>query len=308
MAKHVFNNHEIPHQWAYSRDNNATDNWGRNSSDSLSFRNGVLMSYNTEMGVVDSGFMFWNGTSYSNTTSKQCVGVWSATSHMKRVNVTSRGEMGFRFHEMTADRFVSEAKQDVEQGIKSASKRRKQELAESDIAHARRSIENVREIMQIPKHVLKSVFGEIKFLARHRKALGKLETLLTDDPKAAGAKLVEIEKRAAAKAERERIKQQKIRQEKEAERLAAWVNGESVMTGFYNSPVKLRIKGDVVETSHGANVPLREAIVMHKALIAGKKIAGQRIGQYTITGMEDGSVKIGCHTIAREEIERVLTA
>jgi hypothetical protein len=90
-----------------------------------------------------------------------------------------------------------------------------------------------------------------------------------------------------------------------------WRSGQSNETFHYhkehghidlfNSPA-LRIKGDNVQTSMGANVSIREAKILLERIRVGKDIKGFQIGYYTVISM-NGTLKIGCHEITRQEIE-----
>jgi len=77
---------------------------------------------------------------------------------------------------------------------------------------------------------------------------------------------------------------------------------------FQALPVFLRIKGDIVETSKGARVPLDKALMLYGLIRKGKEIKGLRIGHYTCTYYNNEKVVIGCHSIALKEVERVLSA
>ena len=74
---------------------------------------------------------------------------------------------------------------------------------------------------------------------------------------------------------------------------------------------QLRIKGDEVETTKGANVPLSHAVRLLKMIVAREAKAGERVGLFnleTIKQNEQGDtiIKIGCHEIALSEAMRVL--
>lgn len=84
-----------------------------------------------------------------------------------------------------------------------------------------------------------------------------------------------------------------------------WKRGGSLY-GFSSLPTMLRIKGDTVETSHGAKVPLKAAITLNRLIQKGKEIKGIKIGHYTCTGYNSERVVIGCHEIALKEVNRVL--
>ena len=98
-------------------------------------------------------------------------------------------------------------------------------------------------------------------------------------------------------------------------RLDQWMRGEYVELHFLhyrisNEPVRLRIKGENVETSAGAEFPLAHALRALPAIRAGipYKANGHSIhlGHFVIDEIDvEGNVKAGCHYVTREEIERI---
>ena len=96
--------------------------------------------------------------------------------------------------------------------------------------------------------------------------------------------------------------------------LKAWLSGESNQTSDYDKILKsyiyisdsavLRIKDDNIQTSMGANVPVKDAQRIWKLIQAGKSIKGLQIGHYTITSF-NGELKVGCHKIGKEEVNRI---
>ena len=110
--------------------------------------------------------------------------------------------------------------------------------------------------------------------------------------------------RAAQAAEREATKQARLaREREEAERLEQWVRGELDWGRF--SAMRLRVKGDTVQTTHGANVPVIEARKLYRALKAGMNIEGQQVGYYRVTRVTESELVIGCHNIPLSEVERI---
>jgi hypothetical protein len=99
-----------------------------------------------------------------------------------------------------------------------------------------------------------------------------------------------------------------------------WINGENVSVEFHLnnskrryhfdrtnnlefSQTRLRLKSDVVETSRRAYVSVKEAKVLWALIKDGRDIKGHKIDGYTVISM-NGVLKIGCHEIKREEMER----
>jgi len=123
----------------------------------------------------------------------------------------------------------------------------------------------------------------------------------------------------AKKYEAERIEAQKRlaeQQVKVKEELENWANGLETPFhySYYGLPTKLRIKGDNVETSLGANVPKEHAKKLYhliKALVAkGESYQHNghtiHIGHYQVDSISaDGTLKAGCHVIAYDEICRI---
>jgi hypothetical protein len=109
--------------------------------------------------------------------------------------------------------------------------------------------------------------------------------------------------------------QEKKRREKEllalADKIDAWKRGEQVY-GFYQSRGSLaflRVKGDKVETSQGASVPVSEALRLFRFIqsIQGDFIKEScKVGDFTFTELSNGVATIGCHKIALEEMQRIL--
>ena len=91
-----------------------------------------------------------------------------------------------------------------------------------------------------------------------------------------------------------------------AEKIERWCSGENVgLTLSHGGPRLLRVRGDKLETSGGADVPLSDARRMVTALNNGMSLVGQKIGHYIIDGQSETELKIGCHEITLDEIKRV---
>jgi len=111
------------------------------------------------------------------------------------------------------------------------------------------------------------------------------------------AKKAELESQRIAREARER---------EEQERLEKWIAGE---LGYgYFSAMRLRVRENEVETTHGAKVPVIEARKLYRALAKGLDIVGQRIGYYTVSRVTEEALIIGCHTIPMSEVQRIAPA
>lgn len=102
-----------------------------------------------------------------------------------------------------------------------------------------------------------------------------------------------------------RLKRAKAETRKQIEankkRLFAWLGCK---VPYKENKVYLRAYNDNIETSKGANVPIREAEILYNRIKQGKDIKGYKIGYYTVISL-NGVLKIGCHEIERAEIDRL---
>lgn len=122
--------------------------------------------------------------------------------------------------------------------------------------------------------------------------------------------------KAANKAERDRKAKRKAHFLKvNAERIDRWLAGDTTVSsyGFRELGVKLRVLGDIVQTTKGANIPLTDAIKlwpMVQRCKAGDKCftPGQPLGSYKLTKIrENGSIVVGCHDVPYSELQRIAT-
>ena len=121
--------------------------------------------------------------------------------------------------------------------------------------------------------------------------------------------------REAARHEAKRAEQARLAQAKEAERAAEWIAGHSnSYRTNYGTPAFLRVKGDVLETSQGADVPLDHAIKAFRLIFACRLVGKVwerngdtiRVGHFQVDRIEaNGDIKAGCHVILWPEIERI---
>lgn len=119
------------------------------------------------------------------------------------------------------------------------------------------------------------------------------------------------------KREQERVKRQLANERKEIEKqqelIQKFRNGElsSLPYSVKLTHELLQVKGDTVRTSRGAEVPLCQAMLLYKAIEAGKSVLGTEVGSFTVVKVDtlpngDKAVKIGCHNILLSEARQVL--
>jgi hypothetical protein len=117
-----------------------------------------------------------------------------------------------------------------------------------------------------------------------------------------------IAKRAALRVKKD-AKKQLAELARQAELITKFRNGESTLE-LRAAHELLRIKGDVVQTSRGAEVPLCAAKLLLKAIHGGHNVVGSKIGDFEVfrlTPIEnDVAIRIGCHEIMLSEANNVL--
>ena len=92
-----------------------------------------------------------------------------------------------------------------------------------------------------------------------------------------------------------------------ATKIASWRAGTSNSTGMARGGLALiRVKGDTLQTSHGASVPLREAVMLYAAIKQGKSKTGDRVGHFKFNQATADIIRIGCHTFSMSEADLVL--
>lgn len=111
-----------------------------------------------------------------------------------------------------------------------------------------------------------------------------------------------ISKREAKKAREEERKKEKLKED-----IAKWKSGGVLDYRLRDlNPQLIRVRGDVVETTRGAQVPLSHAKRLLGILNSGKKIEGERVGHFQVNADNGDTIRIGCHTIAIEDARAVL--
>lgn len=90
--------------------------------------------------------------------------------------------------------------------------------------------------------------------------------------------------------------------------VSEWQNGNDIPSAYrYDDsfPTLLRIKGDQMETTHGAYVPVKDAITLWHKIKAKEDVKGFKIGYYEVSGIHDGKLIVGCHRIPVREVSRM---
>lgn len=115
---------------------------------------------------------------------------------------------------------------------------------------------------------------------------------------------------AKAKCEAQRAKVATLILKKNAETIEAWRNGYDYNRNVIRNlkPQLIRIIGEIVQTSSGAEVSLIEAQNLMSLIEANRVKSGDTVGSFRFTefNKETGIITIGCHRIRIDEARRVL--
>lgn len=107
------------------------------------------------------------------------------------------------------------------------------------------------------------------------------------------------------KQETMRLAYESWKEEIDALNVAAWKAGYDSRLDLFDLPVMLRIKDRDIETSHGAYVPIEDAKILWAKLTASEDLKGFQIGHYTVSGIRNQNLIIGCHTIPLREVAKM---
>lgn len=113
---------------------------------------------------------------------------------------------------------------------------------------------------------------------------------------------------AIAKREAERVKRETKKREKLAEKIHAWERGGPLVAELRDlSPQLIRANDLYVETTRGAQVPVKDALELFKKLLNDSAKPGEAIGSFHFDSKRGDTVRIGCHVISFEQAKSVLT-
>jgi hypothetical protein len=279
--KTVFNDiSEVAHLWASQAQPTA-----RNSGNF--YYNGLtIYSYGSHFPIAqiwdkDNSIVFFTSRSYSNTTAKHKDCVHYAINHKKiftlpDVDMNSKWDTTER-HEKNKNYYLNS----IEDLIKKQ--------------------HNARKVNYMPD--IENLLNEFREYINLFKLAGKLikaeRELLTIDINTLfnGCNFTELR----AKKEKQKTAKQIADNKKW---LKNWLGG--LVVPYKANKVYLRYNQltDEIETTKSAKVPAKEAKILYLRIQAGKDIKGMKIGYYTVISL-NGVLKIGCHEIERDEINRL---
>jgi hypothetical protein len=306
--KHVFDTDMVAHIWA-----NQSQEDARNPQGNFYFRGDTIFSYRDSFPVARiikrkgrECILITNDT-YSSTTSRHCWLVRRAVSGKPVFTVPNRTLAPGRYYDYKAhewqdsrsphDANLNWYKHQVEEGIQKLIKGRDKDrhltALEYSVNEANEYCEffGLKRRFEVPANVDKESLRE----------MGK-----------------EFRRKQEKKREQDHARHERQQAELLAKRQADksdWLQGADVCyRNGWSEPTLLRIKGEVLETSQGAEVPLDHAKRAFKfiAECRTRNVEYQRnghsihVGHFKIDSIDaEGNIKAGCHSIQWSEIERI---
>jgi len=286
----VHGNGMVAHLWAHESQQHA-----RNSKGTLFFRDNTIFSYGEHFAIariVRSGqqvAVLFNSRRYSVTTSQHQNMAWSAAQHISpKFTVPSVHGRGRWDDEINHDENLAHYRTAIDNtALKLCRSRKYKDYAASHLESLVNEANEYATFFGLPQ----------RFAAPSDEAVTKAI-------------------RESRDAERKRAEEEQHRRaealEHAKEAIAKWKAGEDIRLPWAVHEVFLRVKGNVMQTSKGAEVPLAHAVRLLPLIRSGTayKHNGhtEHVGHFRIDEVDkQGNVRVGCHFIKREEIERIAT-
>jgi hypothetical protein len=286
MTKHVFRNNMVAHVWAQRNQSH-----GRSSNGHFYFEGDTIYSYGTHFPIAKfydtarGPVVLFTTKGYSVTTS----------AHMSRVSGAIPAGIPI-YH-------VPEVYIGHHYNARDYGERYMSLITQA--ARARKSGEYL--------------LGQaIRLAAECRDYCAAFDVPCPDLPEIKEETLAEA-RRIAAESAKAKAEQERKRRERDAaalvEKIAEWRAGS--LGDYYplrHAPCMLRVRGETVETSWGADFPADHARKVWPAIrrlyASGSTYRRNghaiHLGHFTIDGIAgDGTVRAGCHTVPRAEVERI---
>lgn len=298
MSVGTYSYDELAHWWVYNYGIEST------ASDRMSVKHNTVYSYSTPIakmlpprkGSKEPVIMLSKLNDWSNTAKRHIEVVERACHHLEIIEVFALTQ-----HSKTLEKYTYEQRELAY----SYSKKRKEWTREAVLIEMQQNNLNVERLASYFKLKRSKEYKAFKKILLPTSS--NFQEALDLD-----RRIAEASKRTLERAfKRKQVKQKKETEEKiikAKENLPKWLNGEnvSVNTSILNLYPKLRINGDMIETTNGGTLPLKIARIFFKKYQEGKLKEGQHISSYMFKGVSNDIATIGCHSIELIEIERVL--
>jgi len=278
----VFKDHEeVCHVWAQQKQTE-----GRASR--VFFDGASIFSYGRHFEMarfITPDIVFITTATYSVSTAKHLRMVRQAVSHKTVFEVPSMFE-----HNQNVEHYIKLIRKldgEVMRSVKYAQETLREMRGVEDIV--------AKYLNIFGKHVGVVVKRDLRKLLKEVDAKGRYDKVLACNKRILDAQAERYEARR---------QRQIILDREKAER---WLAGESreKLGYFQTDGVLLRVKEDMIETSQGARVPVREALTLYAMLKTGAPVHGMVIGNYNVTSYDGSILRVGCHEIRLAEMDRV---
>ena len=271
MRKVLRNTDEVIHVFAQQ-----TQSEGRNQSGSIFFYNNKIYSYGYHYLLgefIDKDTILINDKGYSVTTQKHINLLASATRQYRKFYTT----------ESDLNLVYSEIKYTLSKIPKARTNKA------IYLNRILRLFKSLNEYLIYTK--TKTKVSNLKEYKELKKIVQRLETNKDQI-------LFEVAEILKAKEKRQ--------QDKNKENIKLWRNYEkNYLHGLKNSFLRLSKDSANVETSGGVKIEVKKAKVLYKLIEAGKDIKGFKLDYYTVIGIKDNILKIGCHNIPLQEVNTI---
>ena len=298
--KKVFSISELPHVWASQRQDE-----GRTPNGSMYFYKGTIYSYGNHFPIAEirqngKVLMTWRG--YSVSTAKHISKVRAAISH-RDVAYCYNPQLSI-LHNLEQESMRLRAEINIINNTRTRPYTKDNARISLDgiIANAKLYCEAMDTTLEIQLEILHGIPEDDKQSAYE---LFMYSMNLED---------FDYEKAVADREKRVATYTQKRNAEilaKNQENLAAWLDGaqNSWMLRDNITPLHLRVSADgtQIETTKGAKVSYESAKSLYMAIQTGADVRGFEIDGYKVISNE-GKLKIGCHDIPHDEVERFASA
>jgi len=277
--KRVYSNSELPHIFAKQ-----SQDEGWTSNKSMYFEGNKIYSYGSHHCIAqileDGKSVLFNSSTYSVTTSNHHSQVRSALSHLDGYTVPYPIQV---FEGGNSEYCIEGFKSSLDSYHKAI------KWKETHLDGMQGCIETLEFLIGYESNSKESrFFDELNSMKKTMKDMKPLH-----------------EQFLAQQEEKERIAEIKFL-EKSKEDIIKWKRGDLNSLSYKIKPAFLRLSLDdkeTVETSQGVTIPLKDSITLWNMIKAGKDVQGHEIDGYTVISL-NGTLKIGCHDISREEVDR----
>ena len=284
MKKTFSSNSEVCHVWAQRIQEEGKAN-------SIFFESDSIFSYGKHFEIArfvdfpEKTIVLFTTRDYSVTTSSHKSMVMGSISHYSIIRVPT-----FDDHDKNLQYFSDTLNDYLKSFVNS---RTKGNFWQSEIENL------MSEIDLYLKYFKKNCQNKklLKILEKNLKSFQNDTLLSGDQQEKIKARIKETKQQKALET--------KKRNDSLKEDLKRWQNGENIEKNFYGLPIALRIKGEEIETTKGAKVPVNKALILCNMIETGQNIEGFEIGHYTINRITENNLIAGCHTIPLKEIKRI---